>query len=110
MMPSFAIVIVISQMQARGGLSSLWIFLMRITLEEYVRRHGPLWPDSFDDFLEIARQMAEGLQAAHTKGVLHLNVKPANVLVRKDESVWQVKLIDFGQPSLWREFRTRFEI
>ncbi len=44
----------------------------------------------------VARQAAEGLRAAHGKGILHRDVKPANLLVRKEESGWKVKLIDFG--------------
>lgn len=64
-----------------------------MTLEEYVQKNGPLPPE---DLVAIARQMAEGLQAAHSKGILHRDVKPANLLVRKDEKGWQVKLIDFG--------------
>ena len=62
------------------------------TLEEQARR-GVL---AVQDGLEVARLMAEGLQAAHAKGILHRDVKPANVLVRKDANGWQVKLIDFG--------------
>jgi hypothetical protein len=36
------------------------------------------------------------LQAAHTRGILHRDVKPANVLVKKAGTAWQLKLIDFG--------------
>jgi WD40 repeat protein len=71
-------------------------FVMRyfdgVTLQEQVR-DGPL---SVDDCLIVARKMAEGLRAAHAQGILHRDVKPANVLVRRDGSDWQVKLIDFG--------------
>ncbi len=51
-----------------------------LTLEDHVQRHGPLTPD---DLLPIAGQTAEALQAAHAAGVLHRDVKPGNVLVRK---------------------------
>ncbi len=63
------------------------------TLEDHVKKHGPL---AVDDLLPVARQMAEGLHAAHGNGILHRDVKPANLLVRKDAEGWQAKVIDFG--------------
>jgi formylglycine-generating enzyme required for sulfatase activity/tRNA A-37 threonylcarbamoyl transferase component Bud32 len=64
-----------------------------MTLEEYVKKRGPL---TVDDLLTVARQVAEGLHAAHGKEILHRDVKPANLLVRKDAEGWRVKVIDFG--------------
>jgi serine/threonine protein kinase len=63
------------------------------TLEDQTREQAL----SVADLLEVAHQMAQGLQKAHQLGVLHRDVKPGNVLVYCDaESGWQVKLIDFG--------------
>src|SRR5262249_15090321 len=63
------------------------------TLADHVERHGPLSPD---DLAAVAGPVAEALGAAHAKGILHRDVKPANLLVRRDEGGWRVKLIDFG--------------
>ena len=63
------------------------------TLDDHVQQSGPLTPD---DLLPIARLTAEALHAAHQAGVLHRDVKPANLLVRRTSSGWEVRLIDFG--------------
>lgn len=64
-----------------------------VPLDAYVRQHGPL---ATSDVKQIMRPIAEALRAAHAKGILHPDVKPANVLVRQEEEGWRVKLIDFG--------------
>ena len=54
------------------------------------KERGPLPPA---EALELIRQAAIGLQAAHDVGIVHRDVKPHNMLV--DER-GQVKLVDFG--------------
>lgn len=63
------------------------------SLENYVQQHGPL-PEV--QAVEIANQITQALQATHARGVLHRDVKPGNVLIRRENSQWFVKLIDFG--------------
>jgi serine/threonine protein kinase len=63
------------------------------TLADYVEQQGPLKPE---ELLALAESVAEALHAAHARGILHRDVKPANLLVRKDSFAWRVKLIDFG--------------
>ena len=51
---------------------------------------GPL---PVDEALEVCRQIAEGLEAAHEKGVIHRDLKPGNVMITTDD---KVKILDFG--------------
>jgi WD40 repeat protein/serine/threonine protein kinase len=61
------------------------------TLEELVRQSGPL---GVKEVLRIGIQAASGLAAAHKHGLVHRDVKPANILL--ENSVQRVKLTDFG--------------
>ena len=55
-------------------------------------RAGEL-PDA--DAVEAAAQILEGLAHAHTRGIIHRDVKPANVLLADDGRI-SVRLLDFG--------------
>jgi serine/threonine-protein kinase len=50
-------------------------------------------PLTVRDALEIARQIADALEAAHERGIIHRDLKPANLKVRPDGTV---KVLDFG--------------
>jgi len=72
-------------------------FLEGETLSARLEREGKLPPD---EALEIARQLCAGLAAAHDNGILHRDLKAANVILnrREDGSVRAV-ITDFGLAS-----------
>jgi eukaryotic-like serine/threonine-protein kinase len=61
------------------------------SLQDRLDQDGPL---SLEESLRIGLQIAEGLEAAHSHGLVHRDIKPANILL---EARWQRVLItDFG--------------
>lgn len=63
------------------------------TLQE-ICDHAPL---RSDDFLTVARGSLAGLEAVHEAGMLHLDIKPGNIMVAAGKNdTWKVKVLDFG--------------
>lgn len=61
-----------------------------ITLKEYISKKGCL---SVKEATSIAIQVSMGLEAAHSHGIVHRDVKPQNIMISTDG---KVKVTDFG--------------
>lgn len=61
------------------------------SLQQYIDRNGPL---ETNEILRIATQVASGLAAAHEQGLVHRDVKPANILLHSH--IGRVQITDFG--------------
>ncbi len=79
------------------------------TLRELMHRGGVKMRDTLD----IVVQVASALTAAHGAGIVHRDIKPQNIMVRRDEIV---KVLDFGlaklveQTPLDAEAETRMQV
>ncbi len=67
------------------------------SIEDLVRARGSI---GITEAVALFREIAEGLNYAHGKGVLHCDLKPANVLLDHD---WRPRLADFGQSRMSHE-------
>ncbi len=85
-------VVTIYAVEEAAGLPYLVMELISgMSLQERIDERGPL---GVKEILLIGMQTAQGLAAAHAQGLIHRDVKPANILL--ENGVERVKLTDFG--------------
>ncbi len=61
-----------------------------ITLKKYIEKKGKL---EIRESIGIAMQIAQGMEAAHERKIVHRDIKPQNIMISKDG---KVKVTDFG--------------
>jgi len=71
------------------------------TLEDVIRQQAPL---ALPDACFIARRVAMALEAAHHAGIIHGDLKPSNILLVREKSKDQVKVLGFGTFGLKKDF------
>jgi serine/threonine protein kinase/DNA-binding winged helix-turn-helix (wHTH) protein len=77
-------------------------------LAEWAESQGGLQRISLEERLRVLADVALAMAAAHDVGVLHKDLKPANILVvPKASGGWQIKIADFGSASLAEPSRLR---
>jgi serine/threonine-protein kinase len=65
-----------------------------IALSDYIRQKQRL---AFQESLDVFTQIASGLGYAHSKGIVHRDVKPSNIVLLAQSNGGQlVKIVDFG--------------
>ncbi len=65
-------------------------FIQGLNLTEFIRRYHPI---PIELIFFISREILQGLSYAHNQGILHRDMKPANIMISEEGAV---KITDFG--------------
>ncbi|MGL4382960.1 MAG: protein kinase domain-containing protein, partial [Bacilli bacterium] len=60
------------------------------TLKQLLKQYGPL---TVGEVIDVMEQLVSAVEHAHSRGIIHRDIKPQNIMVRSDGTV---KLTDFG--------------
>lgn len=66
---------------------------LRDLFEEWIVAEEPLTPERITEAVYYTAQICDALQVTHSKGIIHRDIKPDNILISADQ---QAKLTDFG--------------
>ncbi len=91
--PGIAAIYSFEEIPSSSSSSTRHILVMELVDGEDLARRLARGAIPVDEAIAIAKQIAEGLEAAHEKGIVHRDLKPANVKLTRDGVV---KILDFG--------------
>ena len=77
-------------LEVSGEMYIIMEYICGITLREYLDYHGHL---SVKESVNCARQILHALHAAHSRGIVHRDIKPGNILITTEG---RIKVTDFG--------------
>jgi serine/threonine protein kinase len=80
-----------------GGPEDRPFLVMELLEGNTLNRHMAGKPLPSGDVIDLGAQIADGLDAAHAKGIVHRDIKPANLFVTAHG---QMKILDFGVVKL----------
>jgi hypothetical protein len=87
-----------------GGAWVVMELVNGVTLRDELNRCNKLPPR---DVAQLFKQLFDGVEAAHDRGVIHRDLKPENVvLVRHEDETVQVKILDFGLAKFQRAIQS----
>jgi serine/threonine protein kinase/ketosteroid isomerase-like protein len=88
---------------ADGGAYIIMELVNGQTLREYMDAAGSM---PVEEAVEIARQVANGIDSAHRSGIVHRDLKPSNIILTRDhQEQLLAKVVDFGVAKL-KEYST----
>jgi serine/threonine protein kinase len=70
------------------------------TLRSYLNEHGRLKPDRALGWL---KQLGEVMEEAHSRGIIHCDLKPENIMLEPEGESFRLLVIDFGTSALCLE-------
>ncbi|MGJ8669611.1 MAG: protein kinase domain-containing protein [Oceanococcus sp.] len=71
-----------------------------VNLDQWCATHKPLANQGLEQRLRLFLAVARAVGAAHSLGILHKDIKPANILVDDSVNPAQVRLLDFGSGKI----------
>ncbi len=92
--PNICTIYGIEEISGSRGDRQVFIVMEFVDGQTLQEKKGTL---SLKQAIEIGIQMADGLSAAHEKGIVHRDIKPENIMIRKDGIV---QIMDFGLAKL----------